>query len=183
MLGTSNATALLSRAAALLIPILDALRASASDRASLPQEVTDGLWIKALLVHAARSGSAGGHYQHLFERPENKQQLNNQLGRFLGCGLVDSDPIRECTASRVTALFGGSLGAKAGALHRFPLPPSLSGKQGWRSLAITLAWFSPIHNLSERWRRAHLWFISPDSKLKVGSKGQLERSGADWRAV
>jgi len=67
--------------------------------------------------------------------------------------------------------------------HRFPLPPSLSGKQGWRSLAITLGWFSPIHTLSERWRRADLWFKSADSKLKVGSKGQLERSGADWHDV
>jgi len=65
----------------------------------------------------------------------------------------------------------------------FPYPPSLSGKQGWRSLAITLGWFSPIHTLSERWRRADLWFKSADSKLKVGSKGQLERSGADWHAV
>ena len=55
--------------------------------------------------------------------------------------------------------------------------------EGWRSLAVTLAWFSPIHTLSERWQLAHLWFKSPDSKLKVGSKGQLQRSGADWQAV
>ena len=183
MLGTSNATALMSRAGALLIPILDELRASASDGASLPQDVPDALWIKALLVHRARWGSAGGHYQHLFETPENKKQLRNQLGRFLGCGLVDSDPLRECTSTRVTALSGGSLRAEAGALHRFPLPPTLSGKQGWRSLAVTLAWFSPIHTLSERWRRAQLWFKSPDSKLKIGNKEQLERTGADWQAV
>jgi len=183
MLGTSNATALMSRAGALLIPILDELRASVSDGASLPQDVPDALWIKALLVHRARWGSAGGHYQHLFETPENKKQLRNQLGRFLGCGLVDSDPLRECTSTRVTALSGGSLRAEDGALHRFPLPPSLSGKQGWRSLAVTLAWFSPIHTLSERWRRAQLWFKSPDSKLKIGNKEQLERSGADWQAV
>jgi hypothetical protein len=183
MVGTSNATALMSRAAAQLIPVLDELRASASDGISLPQEVPDALWIKALLVHRARWGSAGGHYQQLFETPENKQQLRNQLGRFLGCGLVDSDPIRECTATRVTALSGGSLSAEAGSLHRFPLPPSLSGKQGWRSLTVTLAWFSPIHTLNERWRRAHLWFKSPDSKLRIGSKAQLERSGADHNAV
>ena len=96
---------------------------------------------------------------------------------------MDSDPLRECTSTRVTALSGGSLSAEAGALHRFPLPPSLSGKQGWRSLAVTLAWFSPIHTLNERWRRAHLWFKSPDSKLKSGSKAQLKRSGADWQAA
>jgi Subtilase family len=183
VLGTSSATALMSRAGALLIPILDELRASVSDGASLPQDVPDALWIKALLVHRARWGSAGAHYQHLFETPENKKQLRNQLGRFLGCGLVDSDPLRECTSTRVTALSGGSLRAEAGALHRFPLPPTLSGKQGWRSLAVTLAWFSPIHTLSERWRRAQLWFKSPDSKLKIGNKEQLERSGADWQAV
>ncbi|MEB3324949.1 MAG: S8 family serine peptidase, partial [Cyanobacteriota bacterium] len=181
--GTSNATALMSRAAALLIPVLEELRASASDGAALPLDVPDALWIKALLVHRARWGSAGAHYRHLFETPENKQQLKSQLGRFLGCGLVDSDPLLECTSTRVTALSGGSLSAEAGALHRFPLPPSLSGKQGWRSLAVTLAWFSPIHTLSERWRRAHLWFKSPDSKLKIGNKDQLERSGADLHAV
>ena len=96
---------------------------------------------------------------------------------------MDSDLLRECTSTRVTALSGGSLRAEAGALHRFPLPQSLSGKQGWRSLAVTLAWFSPIHTLSERWRRAQLWFKSPDSKLKIGNKEQLERSGADWQAV
>ncbi|MEB3301371.1 MAG: S8 family peptidase [Cyanobacteriota bacterium] len=179
MVGTSNATALMSRAAALLVPILDELRASASEGTSLPQEVPDALWLKALLAHSARWGVAGGHYQQLFETAENKRQLRNQLGRFLGCGLVDSDPILECTATRVTALSGGTLSADAGALHRFPLPPSLSGKQGWRSLAVTLAWFSPIHTLSERWRRAHLWFKPPDSRLKK----QLERTGADWQAV
>jgi hypothetical protein len=129
------------------------------------------------------SQSISSFPQKNHETPENKKQLRNQLGRFLGCGVVDSDPLRECTSTRVTSLSGGSLRAEAGALHRFPLPPSLSGKQGWRSLAVTLAWFSPIHTLSERWRRAHLWFKSPDSKLKVGSKGQLERSGADWQAV
>ena len=75
MLGTSNATAFMSRAASRLIPVLDALRASASDGASLPQDVPDALWIKALLVNGARWGSAGGHYQHLFETPENKQLL------------------------------------------------------------------------------------------------------------
>jgi hypothetical protein len=183
MVGTSNATALTTRAAALIMPVLNQLRDSAADGAPLLHDVPDALWIKALLVHRARWGRAGAHYHDLFQTPENKKQLKNQLGRFLGCGLVDSDPLLECTSTRVTALAGGSLRAEAGALHRFPLPPSLSGKQGWRSLAVTLAWFSPIHTLSERWRRAQLWFKSPDSKLKIGNKEQLERSGADWQAV
>jgi hypothetical protein len=84
----------------------------------------------------------------------------------------------------VTALSGGSLAVDAGAQHRFPLPPSLSGKRGWRRLVITLAWFSPIHPLSHRWRRAHLWFASPSSKLvKIDRTKLLERRDADWQAV
>ena len=182
-IGTSNATALMSRAAALLVPILDDLRTAEADGTTWPSDVPDAVWIIALLVHSARWGDAGRHYRQVFEVAGNGNQLRSQLGRFIGSGLVSPEPIRECKATRVTALSGGSLNSSAGALHRFPLPPSLSGKQGWRSLAVTLAWFSPIHTLNERWRRAHLWFKSPDSKLKVGSKGQLERSGADWQAV
>lgn len=181
--GTSNATALTSRAAALLMPVLDDLRTADFDGGTWPRDVPYALWIKALVAHSARWGHAGRHYRKVFESADNGNQLRSQLGRFLGCGLVSSDPIRECTATCVTALSGGTLSSSTGALHRFPLPPSLSGKRGWRSLVVTLAWFTPIQPLSERWRRAHLWFKAPDSRLQIGSGKQLTRSGADWQAT
>jgi hypothetical protein len=179
--GTSNATALMSRAAALLAPVLAELRETEGGEAL--DQVAEALWLKALLVHGARWGAAGDAYQALFKTPDNGNKLAEYLTRLLGFGRVDLDAVRECTATRVTALAGGTLAAEAGAEHRFPLPPSLSGKRGWRRLVVTLAWMTPVHPLNHRWRRAHVWFSSPKSKLSVGSNKHLERRGADWQAV
>jgi hypothetical protein len=179
--GTSNATALMSRGAALLVPVLAELRETEGGQAL--DQVAYAVWLKALLVHGARWGEAGDAYQALFRTPANCNKLAEYLTRLLGFGRVDLNAVRECTKARVTALAGGTLAAEAGAEHRFPLPPSLSGKRGWRRLVVTLAWMTPIHPLNHRWRRAHLWFASPQSKLSVGSKKHLERRGADWQAV
>ena len=62
-------------------------------------------------------------------------------------------------------------------IHRFPLPPSLARKAGWRRLTITLSYFSPLNPMHQGWRRAHLWFEPPKGKLKV------DRTQADWQAV
>ncbi|MBF0625095.1 MAG: S8 family peptidase [Magnetococcales bacterium] len=179
--GTSNATAILSRAAAFLSPVLDELREM--EGGHILGQIPKAVWLKALLVHGARWGEAGEAYRTLFQTPDNGKTLAAQLTRFLGYGRVDLDAVRECTATRVTALVGGSLAIDRGAEHRFPLPPSLSGRRGWRSLAVTLAWMTPIDPLNHRWRRTHLWFTSPESKLSVGSNKHLQRSGADWQAV
>jgi hypothetical protein len=179
--GTSNATALMSRAAALLAPVLNELRESTGGDAL--HQVADAVLLKALLVHGARWGEAGDAYQALLRTTDNSNKLADYLTRLLGFGAVDLEAVRECTATRVTALAGGTLAAEAGAEHRFPLPPSLSGKRGWRRLVVTLTWMTPIHPLNHRWRRAHLWFSSPQSKLSIGSKKHLERRGADWQAV
>lgn len=179
--GTSNATAILSRAAAFLAPVLDELREM--EGGHVLDQIPEAVWLKALLVHGARWGEAGDAYRTLFQTPDNGHKLTEHLTRFLGYGRVDLDVVRECTATRVTALAGGRLAIDTGAEHRFPLPPSLSGQRGWRSLAVTLAWMTPIHPLNHRWRRAHLWFTSPQSKLPVGSDEHLQRCGADWMAV
>ena len=48
---------------------------------------------------------------------------------------------------------------------------------------VTLAWMSPINPRNHRWRKAHLWFKTPSSKLQIGSNKHLERSCGDWQAV
>lgn len=179
--GTSNATALMSRASALLAPVLAELRETEGGEAL--DQIPRSLWLKALLVHGARWGEAGATYRPLFKTQDNGNKLAEYLTRLLGFGRVDLDAVRECTASRVTALAGGTLTAEAGAEHRFPLPPSLSGKRGWRRLVVTLAWMTPVHPLNHRWRKAHLWFESPASKMSVGSSGNLQRRDAHHKAV
>ncbi|MFM9087724.1 MAG: hypothetical protein ACKOPT_06240 [Cyanobium sp.] len=181
-IGTSNAKALMSRAAMLLLPVLNELRAADESQCAVLNQVPDALWIKTLLAHGARWGDAGNYYSQLF-KSSNHTHLKAQLGHFLGFGLVDAQPILECTTTRVTALSGGILAKDGGSLHTFPLPPCLSGKRGWRCLVVTLSWFSPIHPHRERWRRAHLRFEAPNSKMKIGSKDLLHRSGPDDKTV
>ncbi|MBF0097073.1 MAG: S8 family peptidase [Magnetococcales bacterium] len=179
--GTSNATAIMSRAAAFLAPMLDELREM--EGGYILDQVPGAAWLKTLLVHGARWGEPGATYQKLFRTPDNGNKLPEQLTRFLGYGRVDQDAVCACTASRVTMLAGGKLAVNTGVEHRFPLPPSLSGQRGWRSLAITLTWMTPIQPLNHRWRQAHLWFTTPKSKLAVGSDKLLKRNITAWKAV
>jgi len=174
--GTSNANALLSRSAAFLAAMVAELRRSEGGDALA--SVPDGVLLKALLAHGARWGTLGTQLKEILRTVENTKKLADQLARLLGFGPLEVTDVAECTATRVTAVGGGTLLADAGAEHRFPLPPSLSGKRGWRRLALTLAWFTPVNPVSHRWRKAHLWFEAPTkSKLKVN------RVGPNWQAA
>lgn len=96
---------------------------------------------------------------------------------MLGYGSVDFERVKECTVRRVTALGGGKLGVDEAQIHRFPLPPSLSGKRGYRRVTITLAWFSPVNPKHRGWRQASLSFSPPKDALSV------KRAQAHWQTV
>jgi hypothetical protein len=173
--GTSNASALASRAASELHDVLDVLHDEPGGELidTLPRAV----WLKALLVHSASWGGAGQVLDQILRTKQNSRQFKEYITRLLGYGCIDASRVRECARHRVTVLGGGSLSADQGHLHRFPLPPSLSGQRGWRRLIITLAWFTPINTAHQSWRRADLWFTPPADRLRVA------RQQAEWRAV
>lgn len=173
--GTSNATALATRAASQLYDVLEELRARPGG------ELIDGLprsvWLKALLVHGSSWGPAGDLLHQILRTPHNSRQFKEYVTRLIGYGAFDATRVRECTEYRATALGGGLLQAEQAHVHRFPLPPSLSGQTGWRRLTITLAWLTPVNTAHQRWRRADLWFTPPLTPL------QVSRREADGRAV
>ena len=173
--GTSNATALISRACGLLYDVMDELREEPGGEVidSLPRAV----WLKALVAHGAEWGSAGGTLAEILKDKNNSRQFKEYVTRLLGYGAVDVNRVRECTAQRVTSLSGGTLRQDESHIHRFPLPPSLSGQSGYRRLTITLSWLSPVNPRHQAWRRADLWFAPPKDPLRV------DRKQADWRAV
>lgn len=173
--GTSNAAAILSRVGAFLASAVTELRQGAGGRALAA--VPDAIVIKALLAHGARWGELGPALHGHFATIADADKRTDQLTRLLGFGRLEIDNVAECSSTRVTAIGAGTLAADAGAEHRFPLPPSLSGKRGWRRLTVTLAWFTPVNPLSHKWRKAHLWFETPKSKLKVN------RVGPDWQTA
>ena len=173
--GTSNATALVSRACGLLYDVMDELRQEPGGEIidSLPRTV----WLKALVAHGAEWGEAGSILDRFLRNQDNSRQFKEYVTRLLGYGAVDINRVQECTAQRVTALSGGTLGQDKSHIHSFPLPPSLSGQRGHRRLIITLAWLSPVNQRHQAWRKADLWFNPPQDPLRV------KRQQADWRAV
>jgi hypothetical protein len=173
--GTSNSTALVSRAASLLYDVLGDLRGEPGGE--LINNIPMAVWLKALITHAAEWESAGNILDSILRSPENSHQFKEYITRLLGYGRIQPERVRECAEHRVTAISGGRLEADQAHIHRFPLPPSLSGQTAWRRLTITLAWLTPINPEHQKWRRAALWFDPPKDLLDI------ERQQADWRAV
>jgi hypothetical protein len=173
--GTSNATALGSRVASEIYDVLEELRAEPGG--GLIDELPRAVWIKALLAHAASWGSCGDALDQILRTEDNTRQFKEYVTRLIGYGFLDPARAKECTQRRVTAMGGGALQVDQAHVHRFPLPPSLSGVRGWRRLTISLAWLTPVNPLHRAWRRADLWFTPPDASL------QVRRQEADWRAV
>ena len=167
MFGTSNAAAFVSRTAGFLhAELLELVKQSGG---SLGQ-ANIALMQKALLVHGARWGACAHDLQQM-------GFSDDDVRRFVGYGALEIPDVSECTPARATAIGTGELEVDAAHEHRFPLPPALAGKRGWRRLTTTLAWFTPLSIRSQRWRQAHLWLDSPLLPL------QLSRTGPDHNAV
>ncbi|MEM7248531.1 MAG: S8 family peptidase [Acidobacteriota bacterium] len=173
--GTSNATALVSRAAGLLHDVLDDIRGDPGGE--IIDTVPRSVWLKALLAHGADWELAGPTLDNILGTDDNRRQFKEYVTRLLGYGTINLSRARECTERRATAISGGLLAKEQSHIHRFPLPPSLSGQRGHRRLTITLAWHTPVNPRHQGWRRADLWFAPPQSALRVS------RQQADWQAV
>ena len=173
--GTSNATALVSRACCLLYDVMDELRQEPGGE--IIDRIPRAIWLKALVAHGATWGEAGSILTGILKNQDNSRKFKEYVTRLLGYGAVDFGRVKECTVRRVTALSGGTLRQDKSHIHRFPLPPSLNGRSGHRRLTITLAWLSPVNPQHQAWRRAHLSFDPPKDPL------QVERQEADWHAV
>lgn len=165
MRGTSNATALATRASTQIYDMIDYLKQSQPNG----ETISDGLiavLIKALIVHGA---SWGDMYQ-TFERmlgSESSRIRDRVIPRLIGYGAADLTRVLECNAQRVTLFGSNYLRMDDAHIYTIPLPPSLSSKKIWRRLTITLGWFSPVNANSQKYRKAHLWFDPPRSELNV----------------
>jgi len=171
--GTSNATALVTRAAVNLYDVLQDLRGEPGGH--LIGSVPEATWLKALLVHTADWGPAFDVLSGSLRTADNSRKFREYVTRVLGYGGIRVERAASCTPSRATILSGGQLEADQVHVHRIPLPPALSGVLGWRRLTITLVWFTPVNPRRHEWRRAQLWFEPARSDedhlgLGLGSK-------------
>lgn len=169
--GTSNATALASRAAARLHKILENLRAQPSGE-HIDRNTTAPL-LKALLVHGASWPEDTNAIEQAVPVPNHRRK--RAISRFVGYGIADPTRVEACTAQRATVLGCGLLNQDQAHEYAFPLPIELSGSTEWRRLTITLAWLSPVNHGHRAYRQAKLSFAPPASELA------LVRQQADWQ--
>lgn len=174
--GTSNSTALASRAAIKIHEMLEDIRQTVEFGDNLTDRFIT-LLIKALLVHGAGWGNAVKVLEEVIRRPNDHGFRDKQVPRYLGYGFFNEGRVLNCTDQRVTLLGFCKIKKDEGQIFQIPLPPSLSSKKVKRRLAITLAWFSPINASNQKYRQAQLWFNPPQDKLGI------KRSEADWQAV
>ena len=173
--GTSNATALISRAASFCY---DSLQQIFNEQAA---EVDPSNYevplLKAMLVHGCSWGDIGSRISEVLRTPENGRQLSGLISRWIGYGIPVVDRVLDCTEQRATVLGFGQLSDGEAHVFSLPLPPSLGSRPEWRRLTVTLAWLSPISASTQKYRTASLWFEMNNNGLAP------TRSDADWRAV
>ena len=153
--GTSNATALASRAACQLYDVLCDLR---SQSGSFPGDKFDAVLLKALLVHGAHCELSLDHYASLLDSQNGKGHNKDVATRLIGYGASRTDRVMFCTDHRVTVVGCAEIGAEEAHTFRFPAPSGLSGKADPRRMITTLAWLSPINCSHRNYRRAQLGF-------------------------
>lgn len=174
--GTSNATALASRAAAKIYEVIEIIR---NENPEVIQNDQVAVLIKALLVHGASRESADTELQKHLKTSTNSRQFKSFSSKFIGYGYPNIDKVLACTEQRATVIGCGFIKERQVHEYRFPLPPSLAISNLWRRLTITLAWFTPINSNHRYLRKAKLFFEPP----KKSDKLHLERKESDHNQV
>ena len=171
--GTSNATALATRQAALIHERLLSLRGDpGGDR--WDGRHTASL-LKTLLVHGASWTKAAEIIEGVF-RDDILEEVGNDAKRawqplarlqasFLGYGKVSPERALFCTDRRVTLIGWGTLASGGAHLYEVPLPEALSGVRVKRRLIVTLGWITPVNFAHRKYRRAFLWFDPPEDEF------------------
>lgn len=167
--GTSNAAALATRLGAQIHDLLLEINKDVQDYQRISGSYFAVL-IKTLIVHGAEWGNAGKIVEDILKNYPQlaKNVRKNHVAGYLGYGLVNRERVLFCTEQRVTLLGWGELQKEEAHIYSFPLPYSLSNKKFRKKLIVTLAWFSPLHILSSKYRKAQLFVdnYSPSDRMK-----------------
>jgi hypothetical protein len=164
-IGTSNSTALATRHAILLHQMLEELNASQTE--GIPEEYFPAM-IKALLVHGAHWSGADSIFRGILRQKVNANQVKRHTHPFLGYGKVNADMTLFSTEKQVTILGYGSLAKNRAHEYSIPIPDVLNGIDVKKYITLTLAWFSPLHFQSSKYRKAQLFLEN------LASNGQTD---------
>ena len=165
-IGTSNSTALATRQAILIHQILERLNIENPD--SPISEEYFPVMIKSLLVHGAHWSGADSIYRDILTDKVKANQVRKHTHPFLGYGKVHQAISLFSTSKRATILGHGELAKEEAHEFFIPLPEVLNGVDIEKNIVLTLAWVSPLHFQSSKYRKAHLFLEN------MASNGQTE---------
>jgi hypothetical protein len=154
--GTSNAAALLSHDLGLCYENL--LQIVADNSPDTELDKYGSAMLKALAVHCSDWEGIGPQIRDHIRTSANANGIKRTVSRWIGYGDGEIDRVLECTPQRATALGFGELADGNAHLYRFPLPVELGPSTVYRTLRVTLAWFTPVAPTTQRYRCAYLWF-------------------------
>jgi len=142
--GTSSATALGTRAAH---HIFEALmdREGGSMLAGIDPRFY-GVTLKCLLVHSAQWNDNHELLKEICGPANRRQHVERAENscRFIGFGVPQVSEVLECARNQATLVGVGTLETDSGHRYRIPLPACLERVTEPRSLAVSVAWFSPV---------------------------------------
>lgn len=154
--GTSNSAALLSHDLGICYENLVQIVADNNLEGTLDQY--GSVMLKAMAVHCSDWEGIGPAIRDHIKTPANANGIKRTVSRWIGYGDGEINRVMECTPQRATALGFGELLDGNAHVFRFPLPVELGPSTDFRTLRVTLAWFTPIAPTTQRYRRAYLWF-------------------------
>lgn len=171
--GTSNATALVTREASRLFDVLEAGPDDSEDT-PLTDPQYHPLLVRALLAHA----SSWGDWEAQLRRELNlsKQEARRHLTVLLGYGRLDTDRLGAAATNRAVLVSGGLIARDQRHTYELPLPPSLRARAEWHRLTITLAYMAPAVSRLNRYRSAKVYFATPDKQLAGGERIDAEHN-------
>lgn len=175
-IGTSDATALVTREASRLFDILEAGTDDSED-APLPDPQYHPLLVRALLAHA----SSWGDWKAQLLRELNglnldKRRARRHLTALLGYGRLDTDRLGAAATNRAVLVSGGLIAGDQRHTYELPLPPSLRARAEWHRITITLAYMAPTVSRLNRYRSAKVYFATPDKQLAGGERIDAEHN-------
>ena len=176
--GTSNATALATRAGVQIHEVLNQLNSENQRR--IPDD-SMAVLIKTLLVHGGVQNREAQQALKNLNNQSNTRKSKTDLARYLGYGTVDIERALGCAEHRGTVIGFSEIGTDEMHEYRFPVPEEFGGQKTFRRMVVTLAWFSPI-NPRHRYLREAKLEIQPDENW-ASTPLKLNRTDSDHHQV
>lgn len=168
--GTSNSTALISNKAAECYDILNEVFVSETGE-SVPYNYV-AVILKAMLAH----GASWSDLKTICIENLNLsgRQAKNEIHKILGYGVADIDKVKECTKNQVTLIGYGDIKQNQAFVYSIPLPFNFHAQKYKRRLTITLAYFSPIHPSSIKYREKQVWVTLNNGQNIAGTREEYD---------